>query len=246
MAKKQKEIFMSNKEMVKTSSNLPAAAKSMDGFAAFDFDAGDFNVPRVSAMVGQSKLVANREAQQGEFRSSNGELLGDLDKPFEFIPFHVEKIFYVHDDKGSGQKGDWIRTEAYDGSKPRTSMENGKAIVRFKAWKIFFILPGHLKAGRAAFPYHYSLGSSSGTGAAQEIVMQMYAKNAALGGNPASHVMTMGGRWKEKAGQAPFVVYIARPKRLSSSDELKEAVKWAKMVASGQAKAEEEAETEGE
>lgn len=242
--KKSKETFMSNKEMVKSGSKLPAEAKNMDGFADFNFDAADFNVPRVSAMVGQSKLVAAREAQQGEFRASNGELLGEIDKPFEFIPFHVEKICYVHDDKGSGQKGDWIRTEPYDQSLPRTQMENGKAIVRFKSYKIFFLIPDHIKAGGTAFPYYLSLGSSSGTSAAQEIVMQMYAKNASFGGNPASYVMTMGGRWKEKAGQAPFVVYLARPKRQSTKEEILEAVRWSKMVMAGKAKAQDSTEEE--
>jgi len=75
--------------------------------------------------------------------------------------------------------------------------------------------------------------------------MQMYAKNSAFGGNPASFVMKMGGGWVEKPGQGKFVKYAARAARKSTVKEIEQAIYWSKMVVAGKAKSEEAKEEEG-
>ena len=130
-----------------------ALAMNMEAFDKPVIEAEDLIIPRILAMAGTSKLVQEGVAKVGEFRESmNGELVGSIDKPFEFVPFKFEKLSFTQT-----MKKKFVRVEAYSKDMPREfEDEKHGACFRMPLYQFYVLLIGNM-----AMPFILSFKSTS-------------------------------------------------------------------------------------
>jgi len=204
-------------------------AMNMDNFDRPVIEAEDLIIPRILAMAGTSKLVQEGVAKVGEFRESmNGEIIGTIDKPFEFIPFKFEKLYFTQT-----MTKKFVRVESYSKDMPRefTDDKFGECF-RMPLYQFFVLLPGNM-----AMPFILSFKSTSEK-AGKKLFNQMFIHNQLNQLNPAAKVCSMGGKWVEN-DLGKFIVADVKAVRNSTEDELINASKWASTLNVTKAKADE-------
>lgn len=209
-----------------------------------ELTAKDIVIPKIFAMQGLSKPVTNGEAKMGEFRDSNGILLGGLDKPIEFIPFYrtVEWVIF----RKNGDVFKFQRIEAITPQNENNQMEitddDGNEEKWYRTTNYFCLLPHEMEDG-GALPYLLSFRSTSAR-AGSQIATTMYIKNIkprALPperqheATPASTVMKLVGE-KVTNDKGTFIVMKAQEVRLSTPQQVAEAFAWVQTIQKGAVK----------
>lgn len=236
-----------SKELQKKESNLPAEATNMDEWGGSQISAKDMTLPRIQAMQFMSDPVKEGEAKYGEFRDTmQGHVLGNLDTPFEIVPFHMEKKWVEYNMVPKKQGGfsrefsqivaiqDNPNVEGYNDDLPLID-EDGQT-ERDRVLDFYVLLPTELAEG-VSFPYVIRFKRTS-MKAGQKLATQMYVMNRAAGKVPAATVMQISGKTKEN-DDGEFVVMDTKPTRPSTKEELEEALKWFKLVRGGATKVDE-------
>lgn len=195
--------------------------------------ARDVMIPKILAMQAMSKPVVSGEARFGEFRDSlNGVVIGDENRPFEFIPFHMEKVYVVMEE----EKGKFrfaaqvpITAELEDHAFEAVS-DKGHKQKWYRTLNFYCLLPKEVDG----IPYMLSLRSSSAK-AGQKIATTMFMKNIQAGKTPASMVLQMSGK-KETNDKGTFIVMDVKEIRPSTPEEVGKAFTWVKTVRAGKVK----------
>jgi hypothetical protein len=73
---------------------------NLGDWGSADVSASDVIIPKILCMQATSELVAEGKARMGDFVDSiTHEVLGSVDSPIKFIPFHMEKVWIVSEKK---------------------------------------------------------------------------------------------------------------------------------------------------
>lgn len=201
--------------------------QTADSWATPQMSADDLVIPKILAMQGLSDAVTNGTAKFGEFRESIGNnLIGSIEKPFEFIPVFAQKLWLVFD--ATTKKKEFLKTvplteankdHPFEGLNPETKKNEQWQ----RVYSFYVLLPDEVKAG-SSMPYIINFKGTSFQ-AGKILFTQSFIINARTGGNPASLVMRLHGE-KQSNDMGTFVVMKTAIARKSSAAEIAEALKW--------------------
>ena len=204
----------------------------------------DMVIPKILPLQHMSEKVAEKLGEYGDFRDTlSNTKFGDLETPFEVIPFLMQKKwmeFQMVPQKNGGVKREFLQTvliqdnplvEGFNDDLPLRDEAEG--IERDRVMDFFVLIPGEVESGEA-LPYVLSFRRTS-LKCGQKMATQMYVKNRAANKAPASVVMEMSGKSKSN-DDGTFVVQDVAPKRVASDKEIAEALKWYKIIKQGGAK----------
>lgn len=201
----------------------------------------DMVVPKILPMQPTSVYVTEGKAIMGEFRDSiNGNLIGSIDKPFEIIPFYLEKQWDVQ----TMQEGQF----KYDHSLPL--IENpmdanyndnlkweeevqGQLLRRIRRMNFYCLIPSEVTGG-GAMPYVLSFKSTS-LKEGKKLYTQMYVRNLKAQLPPAAYLFTIGGV-RQKNEKGSFIVPNVSLGRRATNEELTECLSWLKLIKKGTVK----------
>lgn len=223
--------------------------KLLNEWGVEGINAQDIVIPQILTMQGLSDFVTEGKAAMGEFRDSlSGNLIGSLDKPFEMIPFYVEKKLDIyHEEEG---KYAYQRSEAlienpaqlgYNDNLPWEEVVNGIKVKRVRRFNVFCLLTKEVEAG-TALPYYFSFKSTS-MKEGKKLYTQMYVRNIRAGLTPAGHVMLISGE-RVKNDKGTFIVPTFSIGRKSTDAEVKECLEWLKMIKANKVKVHEDTDIE--
>jgi len=187
-------------------------------------DARDLIIPKILLMQGLSKMVTDEKALMGEMRDSlDNMLLGNKEKPVEFIPLHMNKTWVIFEEKNGKEEFkaivpftmencDWEWNTVIDGVKIR----------RDQAMNYFCILPSEIDTGEF-MPYLISFRRTSFTAGKKLYTAKEKAK---MFGRPmCSNVFKLLCR-KTENDKGAFYVYDVEKSRTTTPEELKAIKPW--------------------
>lgn len=223
------------KAIAKTQSTEVAAPVNLDAFGSGSVSSSDIVIPKILTMQGLSKLVTDGEAKFGDFVDSmSTTVLGSINTPLEFIPFHMDKIWII--EVMNGNKYEFDRIEPVTAANEARRYEetvDGKAYKNSKVMNFYVMLPSDM-----SMPYVLPFKGTS-IKAGKALATQMYMKNRGAGKVPPAYVMEMFGE-KKTNDKGTFAVTSVRTKKESTVEEINECLKWYKGIAKGEVKAHEE------
>lgn len=192
----------------------------------------DLIIPKILAMQGLSDLVTAGDAKIGDFVDSlTGVVLGSIDKPVEFVPFHMEKVWIISTRKKGESKYEFDRYEPVTAMNQNYPFEEEVGDIQTKyeyTLQFYVLLPSD-----TSMPYVISFKSTSQR-AGKVLSTQMFIRNKAAGKAPAAVTMLLGGK-KEKNDKGTFVVMEVKPKGATEPAIEAEAFKWFKVIKAGKA-----------
>lgn len=215
-----------SKEVTTTQGSEVLDQSAMLGaFGDVSLSATDVVIPKILAMQGMSKLALEGKASVGQFVDSiSNEVVGSIDEPLEFIPFHLTKTWIVS--KWNGQKYKFSHIEDVTPQNENRQWEeeiDGEKIKNEKSFNFYCLRPEDM-----SLPCVISFkGTSQRTG--RELATQMYVKNRAVGKVPPAMVMTLSGSRETKEGNT-FIVLKTATSRSSTTEEIMACLDWFKAV----------------
>jgi hypothetical protein len=198
-----------------------------------DISSKDLIIPKILAMQGLSELVTDGKAKIGDFVDSvSGEVLGSIEKPLSFVPFHMEKTWIISRKKKGEQKFEFEKYEAVTPQNmelPFESKDGDDEIKNEYALQFYVLLPHD-----TSMPYVLTFKSTS-LRSGKVLSTQMYVRNRAAGLVPPAYIMELGGK-KEKNDKGTFVVMETKPKGKTPDALIAECLNWYKVIKAGGAK----------
>lgn len=142
----------------------------------------DLLIPRLMVMQGLSQNVIDGKAKMGDVVDSMAnEVIGGKDKPVRFLPFKVEKIFYVEEWKDGSWKFSAIEQVTVDNlNTPNEVVRDGKKFKYTYTLNFFVLLEGK------GLPYLLAFKSTS-MRSGKALFTKMYVDNRALGKAPCAN-----------------------------------------------------------
>lgn len=186
--------------------------------------AADIVIPKIQLMQGMSERVVKGNNKLGEFIDSvSGEILGTVDKPFEVIPFHMEKFFVVQKHNGKKFVYDHIEkiTPANENAPWEYETKDGK-FKRVYTRNFYVLVPGKV------LPYVIGFSSTSAK-AGKELATEMYVKNTMLKRAPCASKILIGGKI-ESNDDGTFAVKTIKVGADASKEEIALAFQWFQTV----------------
>lgn len=212
-------------------------AMDLSGWENEEISSSDIIIPSILAMQGLSEFVTDGKAKFGDFVNSlTEEVVGSISKPFEFIPFYLDKTLKISKEINGKYELDRVEklTPANE-NLPWEDVEAGAKIKREKVYTAFGIIPGSPLPCLIRFK-----GKSVKTG--KKLATQMYAINMTTKKlPPCASVMSISGK-KEQNDKGTFVVLDASVKGESTKEQIAECAKWISIVKQGAVKVHEEDE----
>lgn len=231
MSKKQEtEVVNTGSTAVATS----ALASDLSAWGEGEMSSRDIIIPKILAMQGLSDLVTEGKARFGEFVDSvTHEVLGSIEKPLEFVPFHMEKVWIISSRKVGQDKFEFEKYEKVtaqnENAYPLTEVIGDTEFKYEYTMQFYVLLPND-----PSMPKVISFKStSSRTG--KTLATQMYVRNRAAGLIPPAYTMELGGK-KEKNDKGTYVVMEVKPKSKTSDELLQASLEWLRIVKLGQTK----------
>lgn len=201
----------------------------------------DMVIPKILPMQPTSEFVAEGKAVMGEFRDSiSGALIGTIDKPFEVIPFYLEKSWDVQVMTEGQFKFDHTLPLVENPLDPNYNDNlkweeevDGKLLRRIRRMNFFVMLPSEVEKG-GAMPYVLSFKSTS-LKEGKKLYTQMYVRNFKAGLPPPSYLVTIGGS-RQKNEKGSFIVPNISLARRATDQEMAECLSWLKVIRKGAVK----------
>lgn len=185
----------------------------------------DVVIPKVLVMQKTSDLVDEGKAAEGDFVNSvSGQKLGSISEPLEFIPFKLEKLWFIS--KKVGTRFELQEIIPYD---PSNADMRYSEVISGEEWKrelhmrFYSILPSD-----PLLPFIVTFKSTSQK-YGKALYTQMYVKNAASKVSPAGYVMVLYGT-KEANDQGKFIVPNFSVARKTSAEEEAHCLNWFKTL----------------
>lgn len=229
-AKSAKERTVTEQKGLQTQKAAGAVAlpqEAMDDWGgSVELSAKDIVIPKIWTMQGLSDFVTEGKAKLGEYVNSvTGEVLSDYKKgDLEFIPFHMNKLWYVFED---GEFKESIALTSANEDLPFEEDNGLIKITRSKVYQFFVLLTSELEGG-SAIPYVIQFTRTS-LQAGKVLATQMYMQNKMAGLPPAGMAFTLSGVL-EKNDKGSFIVNKVQKSRQAMPEELELAYSWFKTV----------------
>lgn len=220
----------------KETTELSAEVANM--WAPAEVSAKEIIMPKLMVMQGLSEMVTDGKAMFGEFRDSlTGGKLGGVNEPFDFIPFHLEKLIYVSKRK-AGTSEDFkfdsaMPLDAASEQLPWNDTDGDMEVRRSHVYNFYCINPDD-----TSMPIIITFkGMSLRNG--KVLNTMAFVKSFIAGSFPPAHHYLLKGV-KTSNDRGTFVVISTEQGSKSTNEEIMSAAKWKKMLDSGEAKAHEE------
>lgn len=226
---------MSKKVVRNGDTQLTATDAELAAWGAQDVSSQDIMISKILPMQGMSKLVMDRKAQLGEYRDSvTGELLGNIDEPLEFVPFHVEKTWLVHKEINGKLVFQGMEDITKQNQDRKWEMLVDGVKHRFDwNYTYYVLLPKDIEAGMPT-PYILSFRRTS-VRAGKKLFTQMFVRNPQMKKSPAAFVINLNGKLTEN-DKGTFVTLDVDSGRESTIPEQQAALDMFKIVTAGGAK----------
>lgn len=214
--------------MTKEISKKESTELSMENDIGFwgtnESSSNDIVIPKIQLMQGMSQAVTNGKAKLGDLVDSvSGEIIGDITKPLEVVPFHMEKFFIVQ--KFNGKKFLYDRIEKItpqNENAPYDFEEKGQKMKRVYTRRFYVLTNGNV------LPYTIDFASTSSK-AGKELATEMFVKNAMMKLPPAASKIAVGVKI-DKNDDATYAVKTIKVVGKSTNEEIKQAFDWYKTV----------------
>jgi hypothetical protein len=215
----------------KTSTEVSALSTDLAAWGESAISSRDIVIPKILAMQGLSDLVTEGKARFGEFVDSvTHEVLGSIEKPIEFVPFHLEKVWIVSERKVGDDKFEFDRYEevtAENMNRVQLQETIGDREIKYEyAMQFYVILPSD-----PAMPKVITFKSTSSR-AGRVLSTQMFIRNKAAGLIPPAYIMELGGK-KEKNEKGTFVVMEVKPKSKTPDNLIGDCLTWMNIIKQG-------------
>lgn len=195
-------------------------------------------IPKILLAQMMSANVIEGQASFGEMRdSTDNQLFGDFDKPFEAVPFMVNRFwieYSVITSKSGQRKREFsaivpIVTDSLNANyNDELPLVDGD-LERDRCVEIFVMIPEEIKTmGDGALPYILSFRRTS-LKSANKIITQMLIRNKAAGKSPAAVTMEISSTKREN-DLGVFGVMDAKGSRPSTDEEVAACFKWHKVI----------------
>ena len=224
---------------VTTTDSKEMAALELEMAEAFgdqQVSSSDIIIPKLMVMQGLSKLVIDGVAKFGDFvDNTTDEIIGNMKEPFEIIPFHMEKLWYISKKVGDDYEFKGVEgVTAANENMPYEDVLNGEAIKRQMVRNFYCLRPSDM-----SLPIVVSFKGMS-TKAGKQLATNMFLKNKSEGKQPpAYHIMVTGEKTQNDKGT--FVTLKVARGEASTIPEMKECIKWYMTINAGKAKVQEDA-----
>jgi hypothetical protein len=214
-------------------------AEMQEAFGNTEVSASDIMIPKLMVMQGLSKLVIDGVAKFGDFvDSTTEEVIGNMKEPFDLIPFHMEKLWYISEKNGDDYEFSGIEAVTpHNENLPYEDILNGKAIKRQMVRNFYCMNPKDM-----SLPMIVSFKGMS-TRAGKQLATLMYMKNRAEGKQPPAYHITLTGE-KTSNDKGTFVTLKVTKGSATIMPEMREVLKWYTTINSGKTKVHEEAKAE--
>lgn len=230
------------KEIVQKQSN--ELSTNIGAWGGQNITSNDILIAKIHPLQFMSEKVKLKQGEYGEFRDSvNNQKFGDLDTPWEFIPFYMEKKWAEYDivtNKAGARKREFKQIipiidnagdMGYNDNLPYVD-EDGK-VERDRCMDFYMLMPSEVADG-VELPYVVTFRRTS-LKAGKKLAMQMYVRNSQAGKVPPALVHEMSGKSVQN-DDGEFVVMDVAPTREATKEELDAALRWYQQVAAGATK----------
>lgn len=190
-------------------------------------------IPKIMVMQATSVFAQDMDhlAKTGDYVDSlTQEVIGNIKEPLEFIPFHLDELWYVSK-VISDNETEFLRAVPLDSSNENwlyEAEEDGMKVRRQYVMNFYVLRPESM-----SLPYIVTFKGMSVRGG-KALSTQMFIKNAADGLVPPAKTMNLLGK-QTSNDKGTFIVIEAVPSRETSEVEIANAFKWYKLVNSGAA-----------
>lgn len=219
---------MSNEVVNKNKTDITVQDMAADWCEKPELSANDLVIPKILAMQGLSNFVTEGKAKFGDFVNSiTGEVLGDMSKPLEFIPFYMTKY--------------WAISKKVNGKFEFNSIEPCNTNNENLPWEFQVDGVEHTRQLNRAFyvlvegqplPLILSFkGMSSNAG--KILATQMYTINSVKKIPPPGMTMELHGR-KQQNDKGTFIVLDVRVKGETPKEKVAECLNWFRTIKSTQ------------
>lgn len=202
----------------------------------------DIIIPKILPLNFMSDKVKNGLGKYGEFRDTlSNTLFGNLETPFEIIPFYMEKKWYEFDiisNKAGARKREFARVIPVQDNPAKPGYNDDlkyaeEKLERDRVMDFYVLIPSEVEKG-TSMPYVVSFRRTS-LKAGKKLASQMFLANARAGKVPAAVTMSLSGKSVQN-DDGQYVVQDIVPARESTDAEIKECLKWLKLIRAGQTK----------
>lgn len=213
-----------SKEIAKKESTELTMENDIGFWGQNESSSNDIVIPKIQLMQGMSQAVTSGKAKLGDLVDSvSGDIIGDVNKPLEVVPFHMEKFFVVQ--KFNGKKFLYDRIEKITPQNENAAYEfdeNGSKMKRVYTRRFYVLTAGNV------LPYTIDFASTSSK-AGKELATEMFVKNAMMKLPPASSKIAIGVKI-DKNDDATYAVKTIKVVGKSTQEEIKNAFNWYKTI----------------
>lgn len=234
MTKKTQETAETT-EVVKQGPTEVAAFEgaSLSDWGDSEMSGRDIVIPKILLMQSTSEGVTEGDKKMGDIVDSvSMETLGTIDKPIQFIPFHMEKVWTISSRKIGEERFNFEKYEAVTAQNqgyPFTE-KVGEFEMKYEYTMQFYVL----RPEDISMPYVLSFKSTSSR-AGKVLATQMFVRNKAAGLVPPAYTMELGGH-KEKNDKGTFAVFDVKSAGKTSPELIQECMVWYKVIKAGKTK----------
>jgi hypothetical protein len=201
----------------------------------------DILIPKILVTQHTSKRLKDGKCAYGDiYDSVNGEIFGNMEHPVQFIPFHLEKNWVEYTINAKGKR-DYNSTydiqdnpllPGYNDDLPNNEGKGPGSISRDRVMLFYVLLPSKLAEG-VSLPYVLDFRRSS-LRAGKKLATVCYINNRAEGLVPPAKTLDLNIE-SVSNDDGDFCVQDVSVARMSTKEEIAEALSWFKMVKKGAA-----------
>lgn len=218
------ESFMT-KELKKKEETQVAAYTEGD-LAAWgnqQLDANDITLPRINLMQQMSEIVVDGKAKMGDYVNiSTKEVVADVNKPLDFIPFMLEQAWIIQKEVKPG-KFEFVKIEPVTSDNkdlPWDFVEDGVTMKRVYTRNFYGLVKDQ------TLPCVISFQGSS-TKAGKQLATLMYAENRLNKLPPSAYHVNIGSKI-EKNDEGTYAVKTISVGVKSTTEEIAKTLEWFK------------------
>lgn len=231
MSKKAEAVTESTEVVTKATTEVAAfEGASLSDWGDSEMSGRDIVIPKILLMQSTSEGVTEGDKKMGDIVDSvSMETLGSIDKPIQFIPFHLEKVWTISSRKIGEERFTFEKYEpvtAQNQSYP-FSEKLGDIEMKYEYTMQFYVI----RPDDTSMPYVLSFKSTSSR-AGKVLATQMFVRNKAAGLVPPAYTMELGGH-KEKNDKGTFAVFDVKTGPKTSPDLIQECMVWYKVIKAG-------------
>ena len=212
------------KEVAKKESTAVSIPTDLSAWGEVEASSRDMQLPKILVTQGLSQLAIEGLAKLGDLvNSMTREIVGDTKKPFKFLPFHCERIFYV----SKFVDGSW-KFHTIDPVTPQNINTEYEVIKDGMKFKYEFTQNFYCMTEEMSLPCVVAFKGQSSRGG-KNLFTTMFMANRALGLAPCDKWMDLNVA-VEKNAKGSFAVINPTPSTKATQEQQESCLTWLKVI----------------